>query len=290
MAMAAASPAGGLLATREEMQNLMDPAVALSELQSGIVELQEQLLAVQQHSEEVERAEAQQGESAAQGGAAQQARDEKWGGGRTLRKVSPQNPEPGWDGGRTSTGVVASMLLARPPPKAKILRREDGLPTGKGGPTESAEMDRLVAKLRNEIGHIEQKLLGRIERADSAIDRLPDASRRSEPEAPVAVQEEGDGADSDDIEAEDELADHSGVSSASHGEQDELDASGTSTASGSRLKARLRAAAAMDTQAKKVAKEDVKRTLWVGGIPYEWTHLPYNASDTLPHEDGTTDK
>ena len=52
----------------------------------------------------------------------------------------------------------------------------------------------------------------------------------------------------------------------------------------------LRAAAAMDTQAKKVAKEDVKRTLWVGGIPYEWTHLPYNASDTLPHEDGTTDK
>ena len=51
MATAAASPAGGLLATREEMQNLMDPAVALSELQSGIVELQEQLLAVQQHSE-----------------------------------------------------------------------------------------------------------------------------------------------------------------------------------------------------------------------------------------------
>lgn len=274
MAMAAASPAGGLLATREEMQNLMDPAVALSELQSGIVELQEQLLAVQQHSEEVERAEARQGESAAQGGAAQQARDEKWG---------------GWKA-RQNTGVVASMLLARPPPKAKILRREDGLPTGKGGPTESAEMDRLVAKLRQEIRQIEKKLLGRIDKADSAIDQLPDPSRRSEPEAPVAVQEEGDGADSDDIEAEDELADHSGVASAELGEQDELDASGTSTASGSRLKARLRAAAAMDTQAKKVAKEDVKRTLWVGGIPYEWTHLPYNASDTLPHEDGTTAK
>ena len=49
--------------------------------------------------------------------------------------------------------------------------------------------------------------------------------------------------EADDIEAEDELADHSGVASAELGEQDELDASGTSTASGSRLKARLRAAA-----------------------------------------------
>lgn len=216
-----------LLATAEDMQSLVDPGESLSALVAGISELQQQIQQIQQHPPETVT-------MAATGDAEEQA-------------GSADDAYRGREAGDAKRKVMSSMLLARP---AATSVQED--------------MERLVGRLRREIGKIEVTLTDKMDRVEDQIKNLPNARAKGDDSGmlEVATGESGEGeaqdvggADSDDMELCSSSATDVG------GPYDSRIAQGASSISDER--SRMKAAAAMAKVARNVSSDSLVRTIWV---------------------------
>lgn len=206
-----------LLATAEDMRTLVDPAESLEQLVAGIGDLQEQILQMQQYSKEA----APMG--AAEGG----GEEEEQGGADDAYRQKEENVDP-------KEKLMSSMLLARP---AATSVQDD--------------MERLVGRLRKEIGKIEGTLTDKMDQVEHQIKNLPDAKPKGDDHGMAAASGDGgdegaeddDGANSDDME----LYSDSEEAAAEHGE---ISSPGGSPLAGgssfTHVKSRMRAAAASE--------------------------------------------
>ena len=250
------------------MQSLVDPAESLAALVSSIGSLQEQIQQVQQYSKEAAAMGAPEGGEVEQGGA-----DDAY---RAREAVDPKEK------------LMSSMLLARP---AATSVQED--------------MERLVGRLRREIGKIEGTLTDKMDQVEHQIKNLPDAKPKGDdsgtPPPASDGAEDDDGADSDDMQLYllrsnryichpnpsicppvcgflgsfydtyiDRIrSDDDGELSAEDGE---MSPGGSPRVGGapskvSRATSRMRAAAAMEKVAGKVSSDALVRTIWVRSLP-----------------------
>jgi|EP01046_Picozoa_sp_COSAG06_P031667 hypothetical protein len=220
-----------LLASVEDVRKMTDPQDSLQALVAGIAGLQEQIQEVNEHSKS---AQAQQTEEEAE----LEGADEAY----RVSAVDPREKR------------MSSMLLARPPATSV---QED--------------MERLVARLRYEIGTIETTLTSKMDRVEHQIKNLPDAKPKSDDplDALVAEEQKGsgaanDGADSDDMELYSSSVSDIGAGDEEGGQSSNLTLSSSSFKE-KHMKNRMKAAAAMEKVAAKVTPDALERTIWVRG-------------------------